>query len=48
MKEKIIIYSIQIAMLKKLFIAKQITTKEYELAKKKIAEKYNYCADIFS
>ncbi|EAD5717942.1 conjugal transfer protein [Listeria innocua] len=48
MNDKLIRYSIQIAMLKQLLSRKLISDKEYSLVKQKIMKEYKIISDITS
>lgn len=48
MNDKLIRYSIQIAMLKQLLSRKLISDKEYSLVKQKIMKAYKIISDITS
>lgn len=47
-EEKLIRYSMQLAMLKQLLIKKEITEKEYYLIKHRLMQDYNIKSDLTS
>ncbi|RWR04634.1 MULTISPECIES: conjugal transfer protein [Siminovitchia] len=46
MKQNLILYSMQIAMLKQLLTRKLITKKEYYMVKNKLMKEYGIISDI--
>nr|WP_286314238.1 conjugal transfer protein [Mammaliicoccus lentus] len=46
MKQHLILYSMQIAMLKQLLTCKLITEKEYYMVKNKLMKEYGIISDI--